>query len=211
MLRLDKYAFMSHRLPETTKTEKLIFRKLPNKGDIVIETSGGEMIGSIDHSRDGTIRRVKNAEGKPCAIIQQKITEYACGLRPTISFRVYGDKPSTPGQKPSTRAKSASGCYLWAEIKNAGSLGGKFVMKRYSSQTNSCSADGYCAKRFGSLFSKDKCKGFNILDSEEKECAKMVSLQKNRNKGTVIAPKRDMCLMLAFCAVVDEIVEHLVI
>lgn len=210
----ERYSFMSYRFPVTKSTEKLVLRKRRRSNNKTIETSDGDFMGSLEHGSpltgDRDIRILKDATGKPCAIIQL-IKDESILYGPSTVFQIYGDKPSHFGQLPSYDKdilKAVNGCYLWAEIRNTGSMGGgTFAMKRYSSKTSFCSADEYTAKRFGSIFKRD-FKGFSFFNSKEKECVKMVSLQDNA-KGIVIAPKHDTCLMLAFCAVVDEMVENL--
>lgn len=181
-------------------TGKFLLRNQANQRDIVIETSDGQIVGSVDVNDEGTTRLLKDAGGKTCAVILHSHDNSA------NVFKIYSNKPATPGQQKSKK-NIIGGLYLWAEIKNTGSMGGKFVMQRYSSDTSSCSANHHIAKRFGSLFSKSKSKGYTFLDSEDKECVKMVSLE-NRAKGVLIAPNRDTGLMLAFCVVVDEMVEQ---
>lgn len=200
---VDGYQSMSYGFPMTSETQKVVFRKQSNQRDMSIETNTGEMIGSIDVIREGDIRLLKDVSGKTCAIILQTRENELGGAN---VFQVYCNKPSTPRQKPS-KSETANGCYLWAEIKNTGSMGGKFVMKRYSPETFSCSVEQHSTKPFGSLFAKDKSKGYTFLDCEEKECIKMVLLR-NRGKGIAIAPYRDTGLMLSFCAVVEEMVER---
>lgn len=200
-----EFRCMSNQFPMTSKTEKVVFQKQTNQRGIVIETSEGEIIGSIDVINDeGTTRLLKDASGKTCAVILQTLDKSA--LNTGHVFKVYNNKPAVPRQQAS-KHKIVHGLYLWAEIKNTGAMGGKFVMKRYSSETSSCSADKHTTKWFGSLFSKVKSKGYTFLDSHKKECVKMFSLE-NRAKGILIAPNRDMCLMMAYCAVVDEMVQQ---
>lgn len=207
--------FMSYRFPVTKQMEQLVFRKvrrgrISNKSkEISIENIKGEIVGSVDYSTaaERCIRILKDARGRPCALIQQVLDETIFGGH---TFRVYGYRPCTSGQRTS-RGEDTVGWYFWGEIKNTGSPGGKFILKkkRCSTDNGSTSADHYLAKPFGSFFAKDKSKGYTIFDSEEKECVKMISLKNRSNKGIMIAPKRDMCLMLAFCAVVEEMVENL--
>ncbi|CAJ1968688.1 unnamed protein product [Cylindrotheca closterium] len=194
---------MSHQFPMFTDTQKVVFRKQPKQRDIAIETNTGVTIGSIVFVNEGTLRLLKDASGKTCGMIRKTRDKSVGGGN---LFQVYSNKPVMPGQKQS-KNKIMTGCYLWAEIKNTGSMGGKFVMKRYSGETSSCSGGEHRAQPFGSLFSKDKTKGYTFLDGDGKECTKMISL-KNRDKGIAIAPRRDTGLMLAFCAVVDEMVER---
>lgn len=207
---LDEHSFMTHRLPITTETKKLVFIKQRRTNIVLIETTEGERIGSIDYSSQSKqgIRSLRDASGTVCAIIQKKVHNALLRDRSRSTFRVYGTKPCYSGQKPS-RDEIAFGFYVWAEIKNSGSLGGKFVMKKKlcPTTTSSCSDDQHVAKPFGSFLSK--AKGYNIFDSQEKQCVKMVSLNKKHSKGIMIAPKHDLCLMLAFCTVVDEMVENL--
>ncbi|KAL3926285.1 MAG: hypothetical protein SGBAC_013535 [Bacillariaceae sp.] len=200
---VDGYPSMSYGFPMTAETLKVFFRKQSNQRDVSIETNTGEFIGSIDVRRKGDIRLLKDVSGKTCAII---LHTHENSLGGANVFQVYCNKPSTPRQKPS-KSEIVNGCYLWAEIKNTGFMGGKFVMKRYSPETFTCSVEQHIAKPFGSLFAKDRSKGYTFSDCEEKGCTKMVSLR-NKGKGIVIAPYRDTGLLLAFCAIVDEMVER---
>lgn len=200
---VDGYPSMSYGFPMTSETQKVVFRKQSNQRGVSIETNTGELIGSIDVIREGDIRLLKDVSGKTCGIILHTRENSLGGAN---VFQVYCNKPSTPRQKPS-KSEIVNGCYLWAEIKNTGSMGGKFVMKRYSPETFTCSVEQHSTKPFGSLFAKDKSKGYTFSDCEEKECIKMVSLR-NKGKGIAIAPYRDTGLLLAFCAVVDEMVER---
>jgi len=194
---------MSMMFPVTKTTELIIFRKSSNKRDISIQRSDGEIVGTVDYSMVNQGKRIiKDAFGRTCAAIFLK-TESMGGMVGVNVFKICGNKPASRSQ----RLSNETGYYTWAEVKNTGVLGAKFVMDRFSPETLSCSADQHSTKTFGSLFNKQKDKGCVIFDSKKKECTKMASLE-NRDKGILVGPRRDLCLILAFCAVVDEMMER---
>ncbi|KAL3937088.1 MAG: hypothetical protein SGBAC_007729 [Bacillariaceae sp.] len=190
---------MSSMFPRTKETERIILKRVPNKRDIFIENSDGEKIGMIDFSMVNQGKRlIKDACGQTCALIFLNSDK----LGGNNIFKICGNKPATRRQ----RLSNETGYYTWAEVKNTGSFGGKFVMNRFSPETSACTAEPHLTKAFGSLFSRGKSKGYVFCDSEKKECVKMVSLKKG--KGVIVGPNRDLCLMLAYAVCVDEMVEY---
>lgn len=190
---------MSSMFPLTKETERIILKRVPNKRDIFIEDSDGDKIGMIDFSMVNQGKRlIKDACGQTCALIFLNSDK----LGGNNIFKICGNKPATRRQ----RLSNETGYYTWAEVKNTGSFGGKFVMNRFSPETSACTAEPHLTKAFGSLFSRGKSKGYVFCDAEKKECVKMVSLKKG--KGLIVGPNRDLCLMLAYAACVDEMVEH---
>lgn len=193
---------MSHLLPRTKKTEKIIFKRVANtkKKELSIENSEGEKIAYLDYSQANDGKRfLKDVHGRFCAVIIHQ-SDKTDGNN---VFKICGNRPASRTQ----RLSNETGYYTWAEVRNSGSLGGKFCMKRYCEGTLSCSMDDHVTKPFGSLFNTRKSRGYAFLDSKKKECVKMVILNRG-GKGIMVAPERDMCLMLAFAAVVDEMLEN---
>mmetsp|Transcript_18465 Transcript_18465/g.45765 ORF Transcript_18465/g.45765 Transcript_18465/m.45765 type:complete len:616 (-) Transcript_18465:73-1920(-) len=190
---------MSSSFPLTKETERIILKRLPNKRDIHIEKSDGEKLGMIDFSMVNQGKRViKDACGRTCAVIFLNNDQ----LGGKALFKICGNKPATRRQ----RLSNETGYYTWAEVKNTGSFGGKFVMNRFSPETSSCSIEQHWTKPFGSIFSRGKSKGYVFFDPKKKECVKMVSLK--QGKGVIVGPNRDLCLMLGYVACVDEMLEH---
>jgi hypothetical protein len=193
---------MSHLLPMSKRTEKVIFKRVPNnKGEISIENSDGEKIAYLDCSMANEGKRfLKDKHGRFCAAIIRQSDKEKEG---TNVFKICGNRPASRTQ----RLSNETGYYTWAEVRNSGSFGGKFCMKRYSEETLTCSADQHVTKPFGLLFNTRKSRGYVFTDSKKKECVKMVILN-HEGKGIMVAPDRDLCLMISFVAVVDEMIEN---
>jgi hypothetical protein len=188
-------------LPMTKKTEKVIFKRVPNnKREISIENSEGEKIAYLDYSMAHQGKRfLKDKHGRFCAVIIHQSDK----MEGNNVFKICGNRPASRTQ----RLSNETGYYTWAEVRNSGSFGGKFCMKRYSEETLTCSADQHVTKPFGLLFNTRKSRGYVFTDSKKKECVKMVILNRG-GKGIMVAPDRDLCLMISFVAVVDEMMEN---
>eukprot|EP00980_Cylindrotheca_fusiformis_P017357 scaffold5380_cov131-Cylindrotheca_fusiformis.AAC.34 len=192
---------MSHLLPMTKEVEKVIFKRVPGKKrDIAIEDSNGEELAYLDYSQAGSGKRfLTDKHGRFCAVIILQSDK----LIGNNVFKICGNRPASKTQ----RLSNDTGYYTWAEVRNSGSLGGKFCLKRYCEETLSCSIDQHVTKPFGSLFNTRKSRGYAFLDSKKVECAKMAMLN-HGGKGIKIAPDQDMCLMIAYAAVVHEMLEN---
>jgi hypothetical protein len=192
---------MSHILPMTKRTERLIFKRVPhNKREISIENSEGEKIAYLDNTMANEGKRfLKDKLGRFCAVIIHQNDK----IDGTNVFKICGNRPASRKQ----RLSNETGYYTWAEVRNTGSLGGKFCMKKYSEETLTCSADQHVTKSFGLLFNTRKSRGYVFTDSKKKECVKMVILNCG-GKGIMVAPDKDLCLMISYVAVVDEMIEN---
>lgn len=192
---------MSDFLPITKTPKKLFFRRQASENKTLIDDSDGNNIAYIDYSdaKEGK-RYLKNANGFNCAIIIRQSS--SAGGKYT--FKICS---STKAVTKKQRKSSETGYYTWAEVKNTGALGGNFALKFYSDTTSTCSDHKHEAKPFGSLFNVRASRGIIITNHKNSTCSKMVTLN-NGDRGILVAPDQDLCLMLAYAAIVDEMIEN---
>lgn len=192
---------MSDFLPITKTPKKLFFRRQVSENKTLIDDSDGNNIAYIDYSdaKEGK-RYLNNANGLNCAIIIRQSS--SAGGK--YIFKICSSKKSVTKKQ---RKSSETGYYTWAEVKNTGALGGNFALKFYSDTTSTCSDHKHEAKPFGSLFNTRASRGIIITNHKNSTCSKMVTLN-NGDRGILVAPDQDLCLMLAYAAIVDEMIEN---
>jgi hypothetical protein len=191
--------------------QTLLLRRQKSKdtgSDFVVESLHGDKLASIESpvvvGNETLERIVSDVDGNIYAVILEKVVDG--GIH---RYKICGTQPIFPDQ----RRSRDSGLFTYAEVKNSSGIGVKFTMKlRGDTQ------DKYVTESFGpSIFrwgQTTRARGFvvkKMIDagskkgSDGKEVCKITFL--GAGKALSISPDQDFRLMIAYSAIIDEMVE----
>jgi hypothetical protein len=158
--------------------------------ELSIKNIQGETLATWEASSCRTMRVLKDASGNICAYIQHSL------VNGQNKYKICSYKPMNDEHQ-----SGHTGLYTWAEVKNAGTFGVKFSMRMRGNSPDRFTTESFAPSL---LHWSKRTRGFLMLKNKE-ACARLTHLQSAKTLD--VPPGIDLCLMICYTAIIDEMVE----
>ena len=183
---------MSNSLPVTAGSRTVILNPDADEKGIMIQNANGDILAKLETSPDRTRRLLWDANGELCAIVIKSV------VRGQNKFKICCDKPMSVDH----RRSHGVGYYTWANVKNSNGFGVKFSMTCKSEPDSKFTTESFAP----SLLNWGKSPRGYIIKKDDVACGRLTNLGGAR--GLVLGKGIDMCMMICYAAIIDEMVEN---